>query len=156
MRYSELHTEIKEKLRRVCSGAAKRAAGKNVMQIPKLEKIVVNIGQGAAVQNVKILEAAVRDLQVVTGQKPIIRKARKSIAGFKLREGMPIGCSVTLRGQKMYEFLDRLINITIPRIRDFVEFLQKDLTVVEISHSVSRNKLCFLRSITIKSIKFVV
>ena len=92
---------------------------KNVMQIPKLEKIVVNIGQGAAVQNVKILEAAVKDLQVVTGQKPMIRKARKSIAGFKLREGMPIGCSVTLRGHKMYEFLDRLINIAIPRIRDF-------------------------------------
>lgn len=91
----------------------------NVMQIPKIEKVVVNIGQGQAVQNVKILEAAIRDLTEITGQKPIMTRAKKSIAGFKLREGMPIGCSVTLRGERMYDFLDRLINIAIPRIRDF-------------------------------------
>ncbi len=91
----------------------------NVMRIPKIEKIVVNIGQGQAVQNVKILEAAIRDLTEITGQKPIMTRAKKSIAGFKLREGMPIGCAVTLRGERMYEFLDRLINIAIPRIRDF-------------------------------------
>ena len=91
----------------------------NVMQIPKIEKVVINIGQGQAVQNVKILEAAIRDLTEITGQKPIMTRAKKSIAGFKLREGMPIGCSVTLRGERMYEFLDRLINIAIPRIRDF-------------------------------------
>lgn len=92
---------------------------KNVMNIPRLEKIVVNCGQGEAVQNIKFLEGAVTDVTAITGQKPMMTKAKKSIAGFKLREGMPIGCSVTLRGQKMYEFLDRLINVTIPRIRDF-------------------------------------
>lgn len=92
---------------------------KNVMDVPKLEKIVVNIGQGEAVQNIKILEGAVRDLELVTGQKAMMTKSKKSIAGFKLREGMPIGCAVTLRGARMYDFLDRLINVTIPRIRDF-------------------------------------
>ena len=91
----------------------------NVMMLPRLEKIIVNIGQGEAVQNIKILEAAVKDLEIITGQKAVMTKAKKSIAGFKLREGMPIGCKVTLRGAKMYEFLDRLINIVIPRIRDF-------------------------------------
>lgn len=92
---------------------------KNVMMLPRLEKIIVNIGQGEAVQNIKVLEAAVKDLELITGQKPVMTKAKKSIAGFKLREGMPIGCKVTLRGAKMYEFLDRLINVVIPRIRDF-------------------------------------
>lgn len=92
---------------------------KNEMTIPGLEKIVVNCGQGEAVQNIKFLEAALVDLKCITGQKPVMTKAKKSIAGFKLREGMPIGCSVTLRGSRMYEFLDRLINIAIPRIRDF-------------------------------------
>jgi large subunit ribosomal protein L5 len=92
---------------------------KNVMQIPKITKVVINISQGQAVQNVKILEAATRDLTEIAGQKPMMTKAKKSIAGFKLREGMPIGCAVTLRGERMYEFLDRLINIAIPRIRDF-------------------------------------
>ena len=91
----------------------------NVMMLPRLEKIIVNIGQGEAVQNIKILEAAVKDLEIITGQKAVMTKAKKSIAGFKLREGMPIGCKVTLRCAKMYEFLDRLINIVIPRIRDF-------------------------------------
>ena len=98
---------------------------KNVMQVPKIEKVVVNCGQGDAVQNIKTLEAAIQDLANITGQKPIMTRARKSIAGFKLREGMPIGCSVTLRGKKMYEFLERLINISIPRIRDFRGFSPK-------------------------------
>lgn len=97
----------------------------NVHQVPKLEKIVVNIGQGQAVKNIKLLESAVRDLTVITGQKPVMTKARKSIAGFKLREGMPIGCSVTLRGSRMYEFLDRLINVAIPRVRDFRGYNKK-------------------------------
>ena len=97
----------------------------NVMQIPKVEKIVVNIGQGDAVQNIKVLEGAMKDLETITGQKPVMTRARKSIAGFKLREGMPIGCSVTLRGERMYEFLDRLINVSIPRIRDFRGFSPK-------------------------------
>ena len=97
----------------------KELAVGNVMEIPRLEKIVVNIGQGDAVQNIKLLEGAVRDLASITGQKPIMTKAKKSIATFKLRQGMPIGCCVTLRGERMYEFLDRLINVAVPRIRDF-------------------------------------
>ena len=91
----------------------------NVMMIPKIEKIVVNVGQGEAVQNIKLLEGAITDLTQITGQKPVTRRAKKSIATFKLREGMPIGASVTLRGKMMWEFLDRLINVSIPRIRDF-------------------------------------
>lgn len=97
----------------------------NVMEVPRLEKIVLNIGQGEAVQNIKTLEGAVRDLTAIAGQKPVMTRARKSIAAFKLRAGMPIGCSVTLRRQRMYEFLDRLINVSIPRIRDFRGFSAK-------------------------------
>jgi large subunit ribosomal protein L5 len=92
---------------------------KNVMQVPRLEKIVVNIGLGEAIQNAKAIDAAVGDLSAITGQKPVVTKAKKSIAAFKLRAGMPIGAMVTLRGQRMYEFLDRLIAIALPRIRDF-------------------------------------
>ena len=92
---------------------------KNVLQIPKLEKIVVNCCTSEAVTNSKVVQSVVADLGAITGQKPVIAKARKSVAGFKLREGMPLGASVTLRGEKMYEFLDRLINITLPRVRDF-------------------------------------
>ena len=92
---------------------------KNVMEVPKLEKIVVNIGCGDATSNAKLLEAAMADLEIITGQKPIATKAKKSIAGFKLREGQAIGCKVTLRGEKMYNFLDKLISITLPRVRDF-------------------------------------
>lgn len=92
---------------------------KNVMEIPKLEKIVINIGVGEAVTNSKALDAAVNDLTAIAGQKPIITRAKKSIANFKIRENMPIGCKVTLRGEKMYEFMDKLINIAIPRVRDF-------------------------------------
>lgn len=92
---------------------------KNVMQIPKLEKIVINIGMGDAVANSKALDSAVNDLTIIAGQKPVVTKAKKSIAAFKLREGMPIGTKVTLRGDRMYEFLDKLINIALPRVRDF-------------------------------------
>ena len=92
---------------------------KNVMQVPKLEKIVVTIGLGEAIQNARAIDAAVGDLAAITGQKPVVTKAKKSIAAFKLRAGMPIGAMVTLRGQRMYEFFDRLTSIALPRIRDF-------------------------------------
>ncbi len=90
-----------------------------VMQCPKIEKVVINIGVGDAIQNPKLLDEAVAELGQITGQKPVVTKARKSIANFKLREGMPIGCKVTLRGERMYEFLDKLFNISLPRVRDF-------------------------------------
>lgn len=92
---------------------------KNVMEVPRVEKVVVNMGLGEAIQNIKVLESAVEELSQITGQKAVITKAKKSIASFKLREGMPIGCMVTLRRNKAYEFLDRLINIALPRVRDF-------------------------------------
>ena len=97
----------------------KKFGYKNIMQVPKIEKVVINMGIGEAKENVKILDAAASDLQTITGQKPVITKAKKSIANFKIREGMPIGCKVTLRGEKMYEFADRLINLALPRVRDF-------------------------------------
>ena len=92
---------------------------KNVMMIPKIEKIVVNMGVGEAAQDSKAIDGAIADLRTITGQQPVVRRARKSIANFKIRQGMPIGCKVTLRGDRMYEFLDRLIATAIPRIRDF-------------------------------------
>ena len=92
---------------------------KNPMAVPKVEKVVLNMGMGEAISNQKILDAAVEELGTITGQKPVVTKAKKSIAAFKLREGVPIGTMVTLRGEKMYEFLDRLINIALPRVRDF-------------------------------------
>ena len=92
---------------------------KNVMQIPKLEKIVINMGVGEARENAKVLDAAVKDLETISGQKAVVTRAKKSVANFKLREGMPIGCKVTLRGDKMYEFTDRLVNLALPRVRDF-------------------------------------
>jgi len=92
---------------------------KNIMQVSKVDRVVLNIGVGEAAQNSRALDGAVNDLTIIAGQKPVITKARKSIAGFKLREGMPIGCKVTLRGEKMYHFLDRLINLALPRVRDF-------------------------------------
>lgn len=94
-------------------------AYKNVMQIPKVEKVVINMGVGEAVQNSKAIDSAVGDLMKIAGQKPIVTRAKKSIAAFKLRAGMPIGCKVTLRGQRMYEFMDRLLNVALPRVRDF-------------------------------------
>jgi large subunit ribosomal protein L5 len=104
----EVFSKIKEKY-----------ALKNAMEVPRLSKIVVNMGVGGAKENKNMLESATRDLGIITGQKPLITQARNSVAGFKLREGMPIGCKVTLRGHRMWEFLDRLISIAIPRIRDF-------------------------------------
>ena len=91
----------------------------NVMEAPKVDRVVINIGVGEAIQNSKALDGAVNDLSTISGQKPVRTRAKKSIAGFKLREGMPIGCKVTLRGERMYEFLDRLINLSLPRVRDF-------------------------------------
>ena len=92
---------------------------RNIMEVPKIQKIVLNVGLGEAIQNIKLLEAAQKELAMITGQKAVVCKAKKSIATFKLRKGMPIGCKVTLRGHTMYEFLDRLISIALPRIRDF-------------------------------------
>jgi large subunit ribosomal protein L5 len=92
---------------------------KNVMAVPKINKIALNIGLGEATQNAKLMDGAVNELAQIAGQKPVITKAKKSIAAFKLREGMPIGCMVTLRGERMYEFLDRLVSVTLPRVRDF-------------------------------------
>lgn len=92
---------------------------KSVMQVAKLDKIVINIGAGDASHNSKVLDASIHDLEVITGQKPVITKARKSIAGFKLREGQNVGCKVTLRGEQMYNFLDKLITVSLPRVRDF-------------------------------------
>ena len=91
----------------------------NIMQVPKLEKVVINMGLGEAIQNIKILDSAVKELSYITSQKPVITRARKSIAAFKLREGMPIGCMVTLRKDRMYDFVDRLVNLALPRVRDF-------------------------------------
>ena len=91
----------------------------NKMQVPKLDKIVLNMGIGEAKENAKILENAAKDMETITGQKPVLTKAKNSVANFKIREGMPIGCKVTLRGEKMYEFLDRLVNLALPRVRDF-------------------------------------
>jgi large subunit ribosomal protein L5 len=92
---------------------------KNVMQVPRVEKVVLNMGVGAAVQDPKALEGAVRDMTVITGQRPVVTRAKRSIAAFRIREGMRIGCMVTLRGDRMWHFLDKLLNVTIPRIRDF-------------------------------------
>jgi large subunit ribosomal protein L5 len=103
----------------IVSELKKRFGYSSVMQVPRIEKITLNMGVGEAIVDKKILQNAVEDMQKIAGQKPIITYARKSIAGFKIREGMPIGCKVTLRRENMYEFLDRLINIAIPRIRDF-------------------------------------
>ncbi len=97
----------------------KKFGYKNIMQVPKLEKIVVNMGVGEAKENAKLLDAAVADMETITGQKAVITKAKKSVANFKIREGMPIGCKVTLRGERMYDFADRLINLSLPRVRDF-------------------------------------
>ncbi|MCD8045690.1 MAG: 50S ribosomal protein L5 [Clostridiales bacterium] len=97
----------------------KKFGYKNIMQVPKLEKVVINMGVGEAKENAKILESAMKDLEIISGQKPIKTIAKKSVANFKLREGMTIGCKVTLRGEKMYEFVDRLINLALPRVRDF-------------------------------------
>ncbi|MGA3208108.1 MAG: 50S ribosomal protein L5 [Syntrophales bacterium] len=106
-------------IKKVVPSLVKEFNYKNRMQVPKLDKIVVNMGVGEAIQNIKALENAVADLSMIVGQKPVITKAKKSIATFKLRQGMSIGCRVTLRGDRMYEFFDRLVNVALPRVRDF-------------------------------------
>ena len=106
----------------VVSALMKQFNYKNIMQVPKLDKIVINIGLGEAIQNIKILDSAMEEIAVITGQRPVITKAKRSIAQFKLRVGMSIGCMVTLRKERMYEFLNRLINVALPRVRDFRGF----------------------------------
>ena len=111
---------LKEKYNKEIVASLKEKHGyKSLMEVPKLEKIVVNMGVGDSTSNSKLLEAAMKDLELITGQKPVATKAKKAIAGFKLREGQAIGCKVTLRGENMYNFLDKLISITLPRVRDF-------------------------------------
>src|SRR5271163_1496301 len=105
--------------KKVVEALTKEFGYKNVMAVPKVEKIALNIGMGEATQNAKLMDGAVNEMTMIAGQKPVITKARKSIAAFKLREGMAIGCTVTLRGDRMYEFLDRLVNVSLPRVRDF-------------------------------------
>ncbi len=112
-RYKDMYKD------QIVDAMIKKFEYKNVMEVPKLEKIVVNMGVGEAKDNPKILESAVGDMEAITGQKAVITKAKKSVANFKIREGMSIGCKVTLRGEKMYEFLDRLVNLALPRVRDF-------------------------------------
>ena len=113
-------SRLKEKyLNEIKDEMQKKFQYKNVMQIPKLDKIVINMGVGEAKENAKILDTAVKDLETITGQKAVVTRAKNSVANFKLREGQPIGCKVTLRGEKMYEFLDRLVNLALPRVRDF-------------------------------------
>ena len=103
----------------IVDAMTKKFGYKNVMEVPKLDKIVVNMGVGEAKDNAKVLENAVHDMEIITGQKAVLTKAKNSIANFKIREGMNIGCKTTLRGEKMYEFLDRLVNLALPRVRDF-------------------------------------
>ena len=111
---------LKDKYRNdVVQAMMQKFGYKNVMQVPKLEKVIINMGLGEAIQNSKIIDAAVGDLMIITGQKPVVTKAKKSIAAFKLREGMSVGAKVTLRGERMYEFVDKLFNIALPRVRDF-------------------------------------
>jgi len=113
-------SRLKERYTKEIAPAMGKEYGyKNVMAIPRLEKIVINIGLGEAIQNSKLLDNAADELGQITGQRPVITRAKKSIASFKLRQGMPIGCSVTLRGERMYEFLDRFLNTALPRVRDF-------------------------------------
>ncbi len=111
---------LKERYRKeVVPAMMKEFNYKNVMQVPRLEKIVINMGLGEAVRDIKVIDAAMNDLSAISGQRPVVTRAKKSIASFKLRAGMPIGCKVTLRGARMYEFFDRLVNFAMPRIRDF-------------------------------------
>lgn len=115
-----MSARLKEQyLNNVVPSLVKKFDYKSVMQAPRLEKVVINMGVGEAVQNAKLLDSAVEDLTKISGQKPVITRAKKSIAGFKVREGMPIGCKVTLRGERMYHFVDKLFNIALPRVRDF-------------------------------------
>ncbi len=112
-RYKDLYKD------QIVDAMTRKFGYKNTMEVPRLDKIVINMGVGEAKENAKVLESAVKDLETITGQKAVITKAKKAIANFKIREGMQIGCKVTLRGERMYEFLDRLVNLALPRVRDF-------------------------------------
>jgi len=113
-------SRLKEKYQKeVVPGLQKEFSYKNPMQVPTVNKVVINIGMGEAIQNAKAMDAAVSDLATITGQRPVITRAKRSVAAFKLREGMQIGCMVTLRGDRMYQFLDKLMNVALPRLRDF-------------------------------------
>ena len=112
----------------------KKFGYKNIMEVPKLDKVVINMGVGEAKDNHKVLESAVADLEKIAGQKAVLTKAKKSVANFKLREGMAIGCKVTLRGEKMYEFVDRLINLALPRVRDYALGIKEQLIFPEIEY----------------------
>ncbi|GAB6992483.1 50S ribosomal protein L5 [Paenibacillus pini] len=115
-----MSTRMKDRfLNEITPALMQKFSYSTVMQVPKIEKVVINMGVGEAVSNSKVLDAAVSDMQLISGQKPVITRAKKSIAGFKLRENMPIGVKVTLRGERMYYFLDKLFNVTLPRVRDF-------------------------------------
>jgi hypothetical protein len=123
----------------------------NVNQVPRLEKVVLNMGLGEAIQNAKIMDSAVAELTAITGQKPVVTKSRKAIANFKLRENMAIGCMVTLRGQRMYEFLDRLMNLALPRVRDFRGVSDAPSTVVATTRSAFVNRSSFPKSTSTRS-----
>ena len=112
-RYKDLYKD------QIVDAMIKKFEYKNVMEVPKLDKIVLNMGVGEAKENAKVLESAVRDMETISGQKAVVTKAKNAVANFKIREGMAIGCKVTLRGEKMYDFLDRLVNLALPRVRDF-------------------------------------
>ena len=113
-------SRLKEKYQNeIVDALMKKFGYKNIMEVPKLDKVVINMGVGEAKENAKSLESAVKDLEKIAGQKVVVTRAKKSVANFKIREGMPIGCKVTLRGDRMYEFMDRLINLALPRVRDF-------------------------------------
>ena len=112
-RYKEMYKN------EIVDAMTKKFGYKNVMEVPKLEKIVINMGVGEAKENAKVLDSAVKDLETITGQKVVLTRAKNSVANFKIREGMPIGCKTTLRGEKMYDFMDRLVNLALPRVRDF-------------------------------------
>lgn len=113
-------SRLKEKYQNeIIDAMIKKFGYKNIMEVPKLDKVVINMGVGEAKENAKVLESAIADMEKIAGQKAVVTRAKNSVANFKIREGMPIGCKVTLRGEKMYEFVDRLINLALPRVRDF-------------------------------------
>ena len=113
-------SRLKEKYQNeIVDALMKKFGYKNIMEVPKLDKIVINMGVGEAKENAKVLDSAVKDLETITGQKVVLTRAKNSVANFKIREGMPIGCKTTLRGEKMYDFMDRLVNLALPRVRDF-------------------------------------
>ena len=147
---ARLHEQYRSEVRETLT---KKFGYANPMQVPKLEKIVINMGVGEASQDRKKIDGAVADLTLISGQKPIITKAKKSIAAFKLRDGMTVGCKVTLRNEYMYEFLDRLVNVALPRVRDFRGLSPKSFDGKGNYALGSRNRSCFPRSTTTRSMR---